>query len=355
MGPVPFFLLFSHYCGVKCYRVSYIILKKEEAVHKTAIKILKSRIGIESTAEEILPSFPLKIEVKSLLTDFMDVEQIPYSENLDGYISIHESDDSPSYEFLGNRAIFKGPIRKLLRDASDLRFSLWGNQGFLYRYSLFLLEKKHRIYNLHACALYSQKKDHLYVVIGGAGSGKTVYLLSGLTKGLSLFSTETVHFRIDKNTISWFMGSLVDNVRLGTLMHNFPQFLRYIDDTQETEDEWQKKIALDLSSYKTESEKLETPCAVTILFPRIEESRKGFILMPITDRRKAAKALFDNITQKLSETVILYDRLPVLGFDEEIMAQKRLSTAGQLVQHKSVIQTASVLSNPNDCWGELLD
>jgi len=295
-------------------------------VHRTAVKILKAKVGIESTAEEILPSFPLKIEVKSLLTDFMDVEQIPYSENLDGYISIHESDD----------------------------ISLWGNQGFLYRYSLFLLEKKHRIYNLHACALTSQKKDHLYVVIGGAGSGKTVYLLSGLTKGLRLFSTETVHFRIDKNNISWFMGSLVDNVRLGTLMHNFPQYLRHID-TQEAEDEWQKKIALDLSSYKNESEKLATPSAVTILFPRIEEGRKGFILMPITDRRKAAKALFDNITQKLSETVILYDKLPVLGFDEEKMAQKRLSTTGQLVQHKSVIQTASVLSNPEDCWGELLD
>jgi hypothetical protein len=329
-------------------------LKKEEVVHRTAVKILKTRIGIESNTEELLPSFPLKIEVKSLLTDFMDVEQIPYSENLDGYISIHESEDTPSCEFLGDRAIFTGPIRKLSRDASDLRFSLWGNQGFLYRYSLFLLEKKHRIYNLHACALTSQKKNQLYVVIGGAGSGKTVYLLSGLTKGLRLFSTETVHFRIDKNTISWFMGSQVDNVRLGTLMHNFPQFLRHID-TQETEDEWQKKIALDLSSYKNDSEKLTNPSAVTILFPRIEEGRKGFLLMPITDRKKAAKALFDNITQKLSESFILYDRLPVLGFDEEKMAQKRLSTAGQLVQHKSIIQTASVLSNPEECWGELLD
>jgi hypothetical protein len=323
-------------------------------VHRTAVKILKTRIGIESSAEDLLPSFPLKTEVKSLLTDFMDVEQIPYSENLDGYISIFESGDAPSYEFLGERAIFSGPIRKLFREASDLRFSLWGNQGFLYRYSLFLLEKKHRIYNLHACALTSQKNDHLFVVIGGAGSGKTVYILSGLTRGLRLFSTETVHFRIDKNNISWFMGSLVDNVRLGTLMYNFPRFLRDID-TQETEDEWQKKIALDLSSYKNDSEKLTNPSAVTILLPRIEERRKGFILMPITDKRKAAKALFDNITQKISETVILYDRLPVLGFDEEKMAQNRLLTVGQLVQHKSVIQTASVLSNPNACWGELLD
>lgn len=323
-------------------------------MHKSAVKILKARIGIESTSKELLPSFPLKIEVKSLLTDFLDVKQIPYSEDLDGYISIQESENSPSYKFQGNKAIFSGPIRKLTREASDLRFSLWGNQGFLYRYSLFLLEKRHGIYNLHACALYSPKKDHLYVVIGEAGSGKTVYLLSGLIKGLKLFSTETVHFRIDKNTISWFMGSLVDNVRLGTLMHDFPQFLPHID-TQETKEEWQKKIALDLSPYKAGRKELMTPRAVTILFPRIEEGRKGFMLMPIIDKRKAAKALFDNITQKLSETTVLYDRLPILGFDEEQMAHGRLSNTTQLIQHKSVIQTASVLSNPNECWGELLD
>jgi hypothetical protein len=354
----PLLLLFAptepDHCGDELYRVSYIILKKDEAVYKTAVKILKARIGIESNTEELLPSFPLKIEVKSLLTDFRDVEQIPHSENLDGDISIQDSGSELSFKLRGERATFQGPFLKLSHEASDLRFSLWGNQGFLYRFSLFLLEKKHDIFNLHACALYDTEKKHLYVVTGGAGSGKTVCLLSGLEKGLKLFSTETVHFRIDKNTLSWFMGSLVDNVRLGTLMHHFPEFLHHID-TQDTEDEWQKKIALDLSAYRTDFEELTTPSAVTILFPRIEEGRESFLLTPVFDKRKATKSLFDNITQKLSETVVLYDRLPVLGLDEEKMARNRLSNATQLIQHKSVIQTASVLSNPKECWGKLLD
>ncbi len=323
-------------------------------MYKTAVKILKARIGIESNTEELLPSFPLKTEVKSLLTDFRDVKQIPYSENLDGHISIEDSGSEFSFELIGEQATFQGSFLKLTQEASDLRFSLWGNQGFLYRFSLYLLEKKHGIFNLHACALYNTEKNHLYVVIGGAGSGKTVYLLSGLEKGLKLYSTETVHFRIDKNTLSWFMGSLVDNVRLGTLIHHFPKFLRHID-TQDTEDEWQKKIALDLSAYKTDFKELTTPSAVTILFPRIEEGREGFLLTPESDKRKATKSLFDNITQKLSETVVLYDRLPVLGLDEEKMARNRLSNTSQLIHHKSVVQTASVLSNPNECWGELLD
>jgi hypothetical protein len=322
-------------------------------VFKAGIKILEVKIGIESNREELLFHFPLKTEVKSLLTDFKDVESIPYSADLDGYISVKESMEEPSFEFSGEKARFRGPFLKLTREASDLRFSLWGNQGFLYRYALYLLERKHRIYSFHACALYQEKKDQMFVVIGGAGSGKTVYLLSGLAKGLKLFSTETVHFRIEKDAVSWFMGSLVDNVRLGTLMYNFPRFLPKIE-TQEAGEEWQKKIALDLSPYKTDFEELKTPRSVVILFPRIEEGRKGFLLNLIEDKRKAVKALFDNISQKIAENVILYDKIPVLGFDENQMALARLKFASQLVHHKTITKIASVLSNPDDCWGDLL-
>jgi len=336
-------------------RVSYTPHnKEEEKVYRAGVKILAARIGIESNSKEYLLSFPLKVEVKSLLTDFRTVEQIPFSSDLDGYISIEESLNTPSFAFSEKRIRFQGPLARLTKEASDLRFSLWGNQGLLYRFTLYLLEKKHRIYNLHACALYHEDKNHLYVITGGAGSGKTVFLLSGLEKGLKLFSTETVHFRMEKDLVTWFMGSLVDNIRLGTLMHHFPGFLRNID-TQEADDEWQHKVALDFSSYKTDFEMLKIPSAVTILFPRIEEGREGFHLTPMMDRKKAAKAIFDNITQKLSETVLLYDKIPVLGFDEKDLAAARHLTASQLIQNKSVVQTASVLSNPYECWGELLD
>jgi hypothetical protein len=323
-------------------------------VDKTGIKILETKIGIESNREELLLRFPLKAEVKSLLTDFKDIERIPYSAGLDGYISVEESEGEPSLEFSAENARFKGPFIRLAREASDLRFSLWGNQGFLYRYALYLLEKKHGIYNFHACALYQEERKRMFVVIGGAGSGKTVYLLSGLAKGLKLFSTETVHFRIEGNSLSWFMGSLVDNVRLGTLMYDFPQFLPKVE-TQEAGEEWQKKIALDLSSYKADFEELKTPKSVVILLPRIEEGRKGFLLSLEQDKRKAAKALFDNISHKIAENVILYDKLPVLGFDEKQMALARLNYVGLLVNHQTITKIASVLSNPDDCWGDLLE
>ena len=175
----------------------------------------------------------------------------------------------PHYRISGTRALWEGPLSALSRRASDLRFSLWGNLGFLFRFTLFLLEKKHRIFNLHAGALYEPSRHRLFVIVGGAGSGKTVYLLSGLERGLSLFSTETVHFRHEGRSVRWFMGSLVDNVRTGTLRRHFPRFLP-ADAGVPPGDDWSKKRAIDLSSFRNPEESLVDP-ALVLLFPRVEE------------------------------------------------------------------------------------
>jgi len=320
---------------------------------KTALNILKSTVGIETNNKKLLPPITFDIEVKSLLTDFQRVDRIPYTEDLDGYIRILESQESPHYERHGKGYFFSGPFEELSHTASDLRFSFWGNQGFLYRYTLYLLEKYHKIYNLHACALFDQKDHSLYLIIGGAGSGKTVYLLSGLAKGLQLFSTETVHFCLQKNQIEWFKGSQVDNVRFGTLVHDFPQFLPDVK-VPAPEKLWQEKIALDLSSYATDFETLKNTGAVYILFPHLEEGRKGFVQNTVSDAKKSSKFLFDNISQKIVETTILYDQIPVLGLDDKDMARLRLESVIKCVNHPSITQIVSILSNPRDCWGNLL-
>lgn len=319
---------------------------------KTAVRILNATIGIVSNHEGLLPSLPPGIKIESLLTDFRQVLAIPYAHGLDGYISIQDEEIDSHYSVQENTVIFRGPFSRLQMQASDGRFSLWGNQGFLYRYTLYLLEKKHGIFNLHACALYDEDGDNLYVIIGGAGSGKTVYLLSGLEKGLKLFSTETVHFQIKANQIVWYMGSLVDNIRFGSLIHDFPGFLPKVKKPSPHEI-WRKKIALDLSEYKASKEILKNPKAVHIFFPHIERGFEGIIWTPLKDKRKAAKNLFDNITQKLAETVLLDDILAVLGMDEVKLAQHRLKAIHQLISHDSIAQIASVLTNPKGCWSRL--
>ena len=59
-------------------------------MHQKAIKIIETRVGIETNKRSLLPQLPLKVEVKSLLTDFSSVQEIPYSSDLDGYISVKE-------------------------------------------------------------------------------------------------------------------------------------------------------------------------------------------------------------------------------------------------------------------------
>ena len=146
---------------------------------------------------------------------------------------------------------------------------------------------------------------------------------------------------------------MVDNIRFGTLIYDFPQFLPDID-TPEPDEVWQKKIALDLSEHKTTHEQLNNPRSINIIFPRIEEGKKGILCQPISNRRKAEKALFDNISQKLYETVLLYDKIPIPGLDEPGMALKRLDSVRDLLRLESLSQTVSILSNPVDCWGDLL-
>jgi len=320
---------------------------------QTAVKILKATIGIQSNVQEILPFLPFGVKLESLLTDFHRVEQISPSEGLNGYISIEDKGDNLAYEWRDDRVIFKGPFSRVQKEASDPRYTLWGNQGFLYRYALYLLEKKHNIYNFHACALYQEDRDTLYLIIGGAGSGKTVYLLSGLEKGLKLFSTETVHFQMDKGNSIWYMGSMVDNVRYGTLIHDFPRFLP-TGDIPDPQTQWQKKVAIDLSAFCTQKEIIKNPQAVYILFPRIEKGFERSLWNPIKDNRKAEKVLFDNITQKLAETTLLYDKLTVLGLDRKTLANARLQAVKELGGHQAVTEISTVLSNPKNCWGNVL-
>ena len=136
-------------------------------MYRLALKILRATVGIETDNKKLLPHLPFTLEVKSLLTDFHRIDPIPYTDDLDGYIRILESPEAPRYERQGRGYIFSGPFEELSRSVSDPRFSFWGNQGFLYRYALYLLEKHHKIYNLHACALFDQKY-HAGVKVGNS-------------------------------------------------------------------------------------------------------------------------------------------------------------------------------------------
>jgi len=200
--------------------------------------------------------------------------------------------------------------------------------------------------------LFDRPKNRLYVIAGGAGSGKTVYLLSGVENGLELFSTESVHFTFVGGHFIWFMGSLVDNVRVETLRLHFPHFLSP-SLSMSPDIPWLGKVALDLSPYRCREEILCDP-EIVILLPRIEEGRRSFELNPLESPSRAVHALFDNIGEKLAETVLLYDILPVPGLDTANLATARRQAVEKLVGSEKTWLVASVLSRPGLCWGDIL-
>ena len=321
--------------------------------YRLGVRILETTVGIAANRKFLLPALPPALAVSSLQTDFREVGKIPFPDNADGLVSVIENPAVPPYcRVARRRAIIEGPLGDLSRRASDLRYSLWGNLGFLYRFILFLMEKRHRVYNLHACALYQPDSDRLYIIAGGAGSGKTIFLLSGLGRGLALFSTETVHFRREGPRIRWFMGSLIDNVRVGTLRRHFPKFLGPGMNVP-SEEEWRQKRAIDLTSYRWKEETLVDP-EIVILFPRVEEECREFLVRPFSDERETTQALFANISEKIAETVILYDKIPLPGMDTEALAKARWKSCLDLSRHKTLAFCGAVFSGPERCWGDFL-
>ena len=137
-------------------------------------------------------------------------------------------------------------------------------------------------------------------------------------------------------------------------MYDFPRFSPSYP-TPSPDKVWDEKIALDLSAYQTEYMEISDLSSTILLFPHIEEGRKSFVYNSIKNKSKAARLIFENISQKIAETFILYDKVPVVGFEEDQLASKRYNTVRKLVLNPSISHIASILTNPKKCWGDLLN
>lgn len=317
-------------------------------IKKKAIKILKVKFGLVSNNPNLLLELPLKPEYESLLTDYHRVEEIKYTNNLDSYIFIFDEPDiRPNLDISLNRIVATGDFTKLTKETLDLRFSIFGNEGLLFRYTLPILEKNYNIYSFHACAMFDAKDNHMYVICGKAGSGKTCLIFRGLELGFSLFSTEMTHFN-GTVPIVLYKGSLIDNVRIGNLKYNYPELTKKLKiNVPDTKEEWSKKIAVDLSKFETKFDFIKNP-KITVIFPRVEEGRDKAIVSDVSDERKIRKTLFDNITEKIGETVLLYEKLPLMSLDNPELSANRVKNVDMFI--KKINRAVSIISGPRNCW-----
>ena len=321
-------------------------------MRKKAFKILKSKFGIHVNKKELIPNLFFSVNYESLLTDFFAVEEIAYNDNLDFYITMLDNPNMPfKISFLDREIILTGSILKATNDTSDLRFTIFGNEGLLFRYVLAALERDYNIYSFHACSLFDEKTKQLYIIAGGAGSGKTCLILKGLELGLKLFSTEMTHFSFD-NEFTLYKGSLVDNIRVGNLKYSYPLLINKLNlKLPNTNDEWSEKIAVDLVKEQTKFDLIEKADVIVIL-PHIEENRHESIVIDVKNRKVTKKALFDNISNKIGETVLLYDIMPINGFDDPILMKYRLIAIDNFLNN--IDRVVKVIAGSQNCWKGIL-
>ena len=261
---------------------------------------------------------------------------------------------TPAIALEPDRVLAVGDWTALETANSDRRYSLFGNLGFVFRYAIHALERYHDTWSFHASAMVDDKGD-LWLIPGGAGAGKTVFLLEGLTRGWTIFSTEMTHLRLTAGGYEFYKGSLFDNIRLGTLLYDFPAVADRLGVVlPPSPDPWGSKIALDLRHVQTPADVLVSP-SLRIVSPKVESGRDRAVVTPVGKREKLVKLLFDNATEKQGGTVLLYDAMPVPSLDTPALMGRRLHAMRGLVDRATIKSAWSTLCGARNCMEGLLD
>lgn len=318
---------------------------------KRAVKIVEARIGIVSNNEKLItePRYFQGQVMESLLTDIHSIEPIPYSNDLDAYfMAIDDPHLQPQVKVTEKVLTATGDFTRYEKECSDNRYSLFGNLGLFFKYLLVTLERYHNTYSFHASAMYSPRRDILLLVVGGAGAGKTCFLLKGLEDDWEIFSTEMTHFKFTDEGYIFSMGSLYDNIRLGNLIYDFPRAKEKLKvDIPEVADVWGHKMAIDMRHIAAQPRYLNP--RVTLVDARVESGREKPIVKTVARKEKIVKLLFDNATEKFGSPVILYDVIPVESLDTPELMRRRLQAMNRFVEKVKLTPVKSVLAGAQNC------
>jgi hypothetical protein len=334
---------------------------RAEPLHRRAIQIVRARLGLVSNDGGLIRRseyFADRVP-QSLLTDYHRVDEVAWSgrsEEVDAEIRILDLPGlAPAITLGPDRVEATGDWTACEAECSDRRYTLFGNLGFVFRYVIHALERHHDTWSFHASAMVDDKGD-LWLIPGGAGAGKTVFLLEGLNRGWTIFSTEMTHLRLTPGGgYEFYKGSLFDNIRLGTLLYDFPAVIDRLGLTLPlSSDPWGSKIALDLRHVQTPADVLVRP-SLRIVNPKVESGRDRAVVGRLDRREKLVKLLFDNASEKHGGTVLLYDRLPLPSLDTPELMAGRLRAMHGLVDHATIKSARTTLCGAKNCMEGLLD
>jgi hypothetical protein len=321
-------------------------------VYKRAVQVVKATFGLVSNNRALITNpefFTSKDHIQCLLTDVHSVPEIPWPESPDAYVDVMDVPGLPAHIRTDGGGIWaSGDFSALDAGVRDRRYSLFGNLGIFFKYTMATLERHHGIHSFHASAMYIPERHELVIVAGPPGAGKTVLLLSGLERGWLLFSAEMTHFSLGPQGCTFYKGALVDNIRIGNFLYDFPGVAeKKLGITlPKVRDPWGTKISVDLAPVSPKEDEIVNP-TVTIIFPKIEAGRDKPIVQDISEPHKLILQLFNNATEKIGGTTLLYEAVPVDTVDTPDLMRRRLEdlqtfvrSAGRIRQAKSTLASA---------------
>ena len=285
--------------------------------------------------------------MESLRTDVYRIEHVSADVPHDAEMIVHDLPGRDiAVDVQPGRIEAIGDFTRLERTCFDNRYSLFGNCGLFFRFAMAEMEEK-GLFSFHASALYRDEDSRLLLLVGGAGAGKTVFLLAAVPMGYRVLSAEMTHCRIDDEGAHFYKGAVFDNIRVGNFVEDFPEAVEAFGvEIPEVDDIWAKKIPVDMTPVATADDIITNPTAV-VVFPKVELGRGAPVVTDVGRDRFTARLLFQNLSEKIAAPFLFYDQYPIAPFDSPARAARRHQFVESLLPH--IAEAKTVLTGPREC------
>ena len=269
------------------------------------------------------------------------------------YVYQDSSMEDLEFFFEGDEYFLAGPVLERDKTAPDRRYTIYSTGGLLTRLMPGTLEKQ-GFSCLHATSVYNPEKNHMMVFVGGPGAGKTILMLeSTLRRGYRLMTTEYTHFRTVGNDVSFYTGSVFDNVRAGNLLYNYTEYEKIwgkeiMNTIPAGKDPWNAKVSLDMTPLLPDTSVVTNP-KVSLVFVKIEGHRDTPV---VTELNKADTRfqLYLNAAELISRPRLFFGCLPVPSFDNIERAKNRLKIVDDMLNTAELVECKSLFAGVNNAW-----
>ncbi len=280
---------------------------------------------------------------------------LPDATEPDAILYVYQDSSMEELEFFwdGNEYFLAGPVIEREKAAPDKRYTVYSTGGLLTRIMPGVLESK-GFSCLHATSVYNPDTNHMMVFVGGPGAGKTILMLEAcLRQGYKLMTTEYTHFRTENGEVRFYLGSVLDNVRVGNLIYNYTEYERIwgkkiLDRLPAGYNPWSSKVALDMTPLLPDREVIVNP-RVSLVFVKIEGYREA----PVVEQLKPASTRFQlylNAAELISRPRFFFGCLPVPSLDTTKRAKNRLKIVDDMLATADLVECTSLFAGVNNAW-----